>query len=134
MRQAQTVIFDNEAVQALAEVTHRKHRRLLAIVEAADRAARVRVALASTVADAHIASTLETTSGPHAVLTGDPEDIRRIAQTRRCTAEHRDRLPTLEREVTSLSQLLRCIAGVKNSIPPSAGCSAAGIRTEPSDC
>ena len=130
MRQVQTVIFDNEAVQALADVTRRKHRRLLAIVdavaarnlrragsvglivptavrveagwdrhapgaatvnrlriqdaplgtEAADGAARARVALASTVADAHIASTLETTSGPHAVLTGDPEDIRRIAQ------------------------------------------------------
>jgi hypothetical protein len=32
---ARTVILDNEAVQALAEPSHRKHRRVLAVVEAA---------------------------------------------------------------------------------------------------
>ncbi len=33
MRQARTVILDNEAVQALVDVTHGKHRRVLAAVE-----------------------------------------------------------------------------------------------------
>lgn len=35
MKPARTIILDNEAVQALAEPSHRKHRRTLAIVEAA---------------------------------------------------------------------------------------------------
>jgi hypothetical protein len=34
MTQAQTVVFDNEAVQALAAPSHCKHRRVLAVVEA----------------------------------------------------------------------------------------------------
>jgi len=32
-----TVVLDNEAVQALADVNHRKHRRTLAILEATNR-------------------------------------------------------------------------------------------------
>jgi hypothetical protein len=35
MRQARTVVLDNEAVQALADPAHPKHRRVLAVVEAA---------------------------------------------------------------------------------------------------
>jgi hypothetical protein len=35
MRQARTVVLDNEAVQALANPAHHKHRRVLAVVEAA---------------------------------------------------------------------------------------------------
>ena len=35
MTRARTVILDNEAVQALADPDHRKHRRVLAAVEAA---------------------------------------------------------------------------------------------------
>ncbi len=34
MSQARTVVLDNEAVQALTDPTHRKHRRVLAVVEA----------------------------------------------------------------------------------------------------
>lgn len=34
MSQARTVVLDNEAVQALADATHRKHRRVMAVVEA----------------------------------------------------------------------------------------------------
>ncbi|HVF75099.1 MAG TPA: hypothetical protein VM938_08620 [Acidimicrobiales bacterium] len=34
MKQARTVVLDNEAVQALADPAHRKHRRVLAVVEA----------------------------------------------------------------------------------------------------
>lgn len=34
MTQARTVVLDNEAVQALTDPTHRKHRRVLAVVEA----------------------------------------------------------------------------------------------------
>lgn len=33
MKEARTVVFDNEAVQALVDVGHRKHRRVLAAVE-----------------------------------------------------------------------------------------------------
>jgi hypothetical protein len=129
MNRANTVILDNEAVQALIDPTHRKHRRLLAAVEAvaarnlrragsvrllapttvrveacwdrqargsavinqlrvgdaaldsaaADLAARVRAALGVSVADGHIAAVLGTEPGPHAVVTSDAEDIRRIA-------------------------------------------------------
>ena len=35
MTPARTVVLDNEAVQALADPAHRKHRRVLAIIEAA---------------------------------------------------------------------------------------------------
>jgi len=129
MTQVRTVILDNGAVQALADPTHRKHRRVMAIVEvvaarnlrragsvrlvvptavrveagwnrraagaatlnrlrvddhpldagAADRASDVRSALAVPVADAHLAAVLATSAGPHAVLTSDAEDLRRIA-------------------------------------------------------
>lgn len=129
MSQARTVIFDNEAVEALVDVEHRKHRRVLAVVEVvaarnlrragsvrlvvptavrveagwdrreprtaainrlrihdttldtdtANRAACTRATLAISVADAHIATTLEATTPPHAVLTSDPDDVRRIA-------------------------------------------------------
>lgn len=42
-----TLVLDNEAVQALADVQHRKHRRALAFVEAANqRSARRRGAMA----------------------------------------------------------------------------------------
>lgn len=34
MSQARTVVLDNEAVQALTDPTHRKHRRVIAVVEA----------------------------------------------------------------------------------------------------
>lgn len=34
MKQARTAVLDNEAVQALADPAHRKHRRVLAVVEA----------------------------------------------------------------------------------------------------
>lgn len=33
MKEARTVVLDNEAVQALVDVAHRKHRRVLAAVE-----------------------------------------------------------------------------------------------------
>ena len=129
MSRARTVILDNEAVQALIDPAHRKHRRLLAAIEAvaarnrrcaasvrllvpttvrveacwdrqargsavinqlrvgdvvldsaaADLATRVRTALGVSVADSHIAAVLGTEPGPHAVVTSDAEDIRRIA-------------------------------------------------------
>jgi hypothetical protein len=34
MTPARTVVFDNEAIQALVDPRHRKHRRVLAVVEA----------------------------------------------------------------------------------------------------
>lgn len=34
MSQARTVVFDNEAVQALSNLAHSEHRRVLAVVEA----------------------------------------------------------------------------------------------------
>lgn len=129
MKEARTVVLDNEAVQALVDVAHRKHRRALAAVEAtaarnlrragsirlvvptavrveagwdrragrsaavnrlrvddtpldrhaADVAAEVVSALGVSVADAHLACVLTTAPGPHAVLTGDEDDVRRIA-------------------------------------------------------
>lgn len=129
MTQARTVVFDNEAIQALTDPGHRKHRRVLAVVEAvaarnlrragsvrlvvptavrveagwdrrepqaaainrlrvadtpldtgtADRAARVCSALDVSVADAHVAAVLDATAGPHAVVTSDTDDLRRIA-------------------------------------------------------
>jgi len=129
MSRANTVILDNEAVQALTDPSHRKHRRLLATVEAvaaqnlrragsvrllvptavrveacwdrqapgsavinqlrvgditldstaADLAARARAELGVSIADSHIAAVLCTEPGPHAVVTSDAEDIRRIA-------------------------------------------------------
>jgi predicted nucleic acid-binding protein len=130
MSHARTVVFDNEAVQALVDPAHRKHRRVLAVVEAvaarnlrrsgsvrlvvptavrvesgwdrraakaaalnrlrvddvpldpdlADRAADVCSALSVSVADAHLAASLQTTAGPHAVLTSDLKDVGRIAR------------------------------------------------------
>lgn len=124
-----TVLFDNEAVQALIDVSHRKHRRVLAIVEGvaargrplagsvrlavptsvraeagwdrhaphaaainrlriddipldtemANRASQVVAALGVSVADAHLAASLDTSVAPHAVVTSDPDDIRRIS-------------------------------------------------------
>ena len=129
MKEARTVVLDNEAVQALVDVAHRKHRRVLAAVEvtaarnlrragsvrlvvpaavrveagwdrsagrsaavnrlrvddspldgrAADAAAEVVSALGVSVADAHLASVLLTAPAPHAVLTSDKADVRRIA-------------------------------------------------------
>lgn len=129
MKEARTVVLDNEAVQALVDVANRKHRRVLAAVEvtaarnlrragavrlvvptavrveagwdrrarrsaainslrvddspldhqAADIAAAVVSALGVSVADAHLASVLLTPPGPHAVLTSDKADVRRIA-------------------------------------------------------
>jgi predicted nucleic acid-binding protein len=46
---------------------------------AADRAAAVRSKLGVSVADAHIAAVLSATNGPHAVVTSDRKDLRRIA-------------------------------------------------------
>lgn len=129
MRQARTVVLDSEAVQALADPAHHKHRRVLAVVEAvaarnlrragvvrlvvptcvrveagwnrrdpaaavvnrlriddvtldtpvADEAAGIRSSLGVSVADAHLGAVLGATTGPHAVLTGDTGDLRRIA-------------------------------------------------------
>jgi len=130
MTPARTVLLDNEAVQALVNVAHPKHRRVLAIVEGvaarrkplagsvrlalptsvrveagwdrhapgaavinrlriddlplgaemADRAARVVAATGVSVAAAHLGASLEATAGPHAVVTSDPDDIRRISR------------------------------------------------------
>lgn len=130
MRQARTVILDNEAVQALADPAHPKHRRALAVIEvaaarnlrragavrlivptcvrveagwnrgdpgaavinrlrvddvaldtfAANDAAAVRAVLGVSVADAHVGAVLGATDGPHAVLTSDAADLRRIAE------------------------------------------------------
>jgi hypothetical protein len=44
-----TLVLDNEAVQALADVNHRKHRRALAFVEAANERSRRRRHLLSVV-------------------------------------------------------------------------------------
>lgn len=129
MKPARTVILDNEAVQALADPDHAKHRRIMAAVEAAarrnlrragsvslvvpaavqveagwsrrqphaaplnrlradrphlagavaDAAADVVSALGVSVADAHLAATLASTPGPHAVVTSDGPDVRRGA-------------------------------------------------------
>ena len=46
---------------------------------AADTGAAMVSALGVSVADAHLASVLRTTPGPHAVLTSDKADVRRIA-------------------------------------------------------
>lgn len=130
MSPARTVLLDNEAVQALTDARHRKHRRVLAIVEAvatrrrpltgsarlavptsvrvetgwdrhapraaainrlriddipldtkvANRASVVVAALGVSVADAHLAASLQVTPAPHAVLTSDPDDIGRISR------------------------------------------------------
>ncbi|MDQ3758133.1 MAG: hypothetical protein M3394_09830 [Actinomycetota bacterium] len=45
----------------------------------ANQAARLRTLLDVSVADAHIGAVLASTPGPHAVITSDPEDVRRIA-------------------------------------------------------
>ncbi len=129
MRHPRTVVLDSEAIQALTDPAHRKHRRVLAVVEvaasrnlrragavrlvvptsvrveagwnrrepdaaaanrlrvddfaldtpAADDAAAIRSALGVSVVDAHLGAVLGATPGPHAVLTSDPEDLRRIA-------------------------------------------------------
>lgn len=129
MTHVRSVVLDNEAIQALIDVTSRKHRRVLAAVEvtaarnlrragsvrlvvptavrveagwdrrsgtaaainrlrvedspldrpAADAAAQVVSALGVSVADAHIASVLTTAPGPHAVMTSDRRDVKRIA-------------------------------------------------------
>lgn len=130
MSQARTVVLDNEAVQALLNPRHRKHRRALGVVEAiaarnlrrsgtvslvvpttvrveagwnrrapgaaainclrvddaeldsgaADRAVPVRSDLGVSVADAHLATVIATTASPHAVVTSDTQDLRRIAE------------------------------------------------------
>jgi predicted nucleic acid-binding protein len=129
VKPARTVVLDNEAVQALADPDHTKHRRVLATVEAAasrnlrragsvslvvpaavqveagwdrkqprtaalnrlradrpslagavaDAAADVVSTLGVSVADAHLAATLASTPGPHAVVTSDEPDVRRGA-------------------------------------------------------
>ncbi|MGH3901027.1 MAG: hypothetical protein ACRDTA_22835 [Pseudonocardiaceae bacterium] len=129
MRQARTVVLDNEAVQALADPAYHRHRRMLAVVEAvvarnlrragavrllvpicvrveagwsrrepgaamvnrlriddialdtlaADEAAGIRSSLGVSVADAHLGAVLGATAGPHAVITSDADDLRRIA-------------------------------------------------------
>ena len=128
MKQTRTVVFDNEAVQALSDQRHRKHERALAAVmtlagrkaqqeetamlvptsvrveagwdrtapgaatvnrlhivdapldgAAADRASQLRASLGVSVADAHLGAVLATTPGPHAVLTSDAGDVRRMS-------------------------------------------------------
>jgi predicted nucleic acid-binding protein len=129
VKSARTVVLDNEAVQALADPNHAKHRRVLATVEAVasrnvrragsvslvvpaavqveagwnrkqpravalnqlradrpalagaitDEAADVVSTLGVSVADAHLAATLASTPGPHAVVTSDEPDVRRGA-------------------------------------------------------
>lgn len=44
-----------------------------------DIAARIRASLRVSVADAHIGAVLASVSGPHSVLTSDPDDVTRIA-------------------------------------------------------
>ena len=135
MTETRTVVLDNEAVQALLDPDHRKHRRALSVVEAvaarakvrsgavrlvvptavrveagwnrrspkaaainrlrahdanldtesADSAAAIRSKLAVSVVDAHLASVLAATAGPHAVMTSDPDDMRRIVKHLRLT-------------------------------------------------
>ncbi|MGH3801016.1 MAG: hypothetical protein ACRDTD_12920 [Pseudonocardiaceae bacterium] len=130
MRQARTVVLGNEAAQALADPAHHKHRRVLAVVEAAaarnlrragavrlvvptcvrveagwnrrdpgaavvnrlriddvtldtltaNEAAGIRSSLGVSVVDAHLGAALGATAGPHAVLTSDTDDLRRIAK------------------------------------------------------
>ncbi len=126
---AEAVVLDNEAVQALLDPQHPKHRRALAVVEAAhlrsrgtgsvslvvptgvraeagwdrrgphaaivnrlrvrdhaldgvaaDKAAAVRAELAVSVPDAHLGVVLADLSRPHAVITGDVGDVRRLAE------------------------------------------------------
>jgi hypothetical protein len=124
-----TVVLDNEAVQALADPRHRKHQRMLGFLqgisrrnvrrkthvrvvvptsvrveagwdrthpraaaitrlhigdasldaESANRAAHIRTALGVSVADAHLGAVLQTTPGPHAALTSDADDLRRVS-------------------------------------------------------
>lgn len=73
---------------ALTDVTHRKHRQVLAVVEAVTTRSTVRrqtgAAVAGTelgilVADAHLAAAVEATSGPHTVLTSDTQDLTAVA-------------------------------------------------------
>lgn len=128
MSQPRTVILDIEAVQAVTDVRHRKHRRIIALLDAmasrnlkragsvrivvptavrveagwdrqassaavinrlraedcvldanaADIAVRVRDALAVSVADAHLAAAIILTDGPHAIVSSDEGDVRRI--------------------------------------------------------
>lgn len=126
---ATAVVLDNEAVQALLDPSHPKHRRALAVVEAAqvrsrrtgslplvvptsvrveagwdrrasgaavlnrlrvrdhaldtaaaDRAAQLRADLEVSVPDAHLGIALTDLVGPHAVLTSDVGDVRRLAR------------------------------------------------------
>lgn len=46
----------------------------------ADSAVRVRARLGVSVTDAHLGAVLATTAAPHAVVTSDPHDLRRIAE------------------------------------------------------
>ncbi len=130
MTQVRTVVLDNEAVQALVDPDHRKHRRALAMVEAvtsrnlrragsvqlvvptavrveagwdrrarsaavvnrlrvadlpldsaaADHAANVAGSLSVSVAYAHLAAALQSTPGPHAVVTSDRRDAHRLSK------------------------------------------------------
>lgn len=129
MSAARAVLLDNEAVQALTDPTHAKHRRALALVEAtaarnrtragsqrlvvptsvrveagwdrtasraaainrlrvtdhgldstaANKAASIRAALGTSVADAHLGVTLVALGEPAAVITSDTDDLRQIA-------------------------------------------------------
>jgi hypothetical protein len=125
-----TLVLDNEAVQALADVNHRKHRRALSFIEVvnqrssrrsqpvsvvvpvavrveaawdrtasaaamlnrisrardvildgpgANRAAELRAGANVSAVDATVGHVAETSVGPVAILTSDPEDMRRIA-------------------------------------------------------
>lgn len=129
MTQARTVMLDDEAVQALLDPRHRKHRSALAVMEAtaarnlrragivhvvvptavrveagwdrsapgaaavnrlrvddaaldstaADRAVPIRSRLGVSVVDAHLAAVIAATAGPHAVVTSDADDLRRVS-------------------------------------------------------
>ncbi|MGQ0623967.1 MAG: hypothetical protein ACT4PP_04825 [Sporichthyaceae bacterium] len=46
--------------------------------EVTNRAARLRAVLGLSVADAHLGAALETTGGPHTVITSDVEDVTRL--------------------------------------------------------
>lgn len=48
--------------------------------DAADRAARIRTGLNVSVADAHLGASVTATPGPHAIVTGDVADMRKIAE------------------------------------------------------
>jgi len=67
-----TTILDNEAVQALVDPRHRKHRRT-------NRATLIRRSLGVSVTDATVGELIESCTGPIQVITSDRDDSDRMA-------------------------------------------------------